>query len=216
MRKHRLLSPRRAVGRLVLSLAAGVIALLLVPSETAWTVRAMVSWDATATALLVQSWAILARSDGARTEQRASDEDPGGAVVFAIAILSSLFSLLAATLVLREVRGHTAGNLWLALSLLSVALSWCVTHTEYTFRYAHLYYRGAVNGGLVFPATERPDDLDFAYYAFTIGMCFQVSDVQITARELRRATLIHALISFVFNTMIVALALNVVSQLLDG
>jgi uncharacterized membrane protein len=176
----------------------------------------MVGWDVTAASLLIQSWAILARSNATTTEQRASDEDPGGAAVFVIALLSSLFSLFAATLVLREARGHAGGNPWLALALLSVVLSWLVTHTEYVFRYAHLYYRGVKNGGLAFPGTERPDDLDFAYYAFTLGMCFQVSDVQITAGNIRRATLIHALISFVFNTMILALALNVVSQLLNG
>lgn len=67
----------------------------------------------------------------------------------------------------------------------------------------------------MFPGTERPDDLDFAYYAFTIGMCFQVSDVQISSREIRRATLIHALISFVFNTTILALTVNIGTQLLN-
>jgi uncharacterized membrane protein len=99
---------------------------------------------------------------------------------------------------------------------LAVALSWVLTHTAYTFRYAHLYYRGAVNGGLVFPGTERPSDVDFAYFAFTLGMCFQVSDVQITSSEIRSACLIHSLISFVFNTTILAVALNVVSRLLAG
>ncbi len=200
----------------MLSTFVGCGAVLIMPSSAAWTVRAMVGWDAMAATWLLQSWAILARSNAERTERRANDEDPGGAAVFLLAVLSSLFSLFAATLVLREVRGHAGGELWLALALLSVALSWALTHTVYAFRYAHLYYRGKVNGGLVFPGTERPDDLDFAYYAFTLGMCFQVSDVQITASKIRRSSLLHALISFLFNTTILALALNLVSQLLDG
>jgi uncharacterized membrane protein len=76
-------------------------------------------------------------------------------------------------------------------------------------RYAHLYYRDDGDlGGLGFPGTEMPCLLDFAYYAFTIGMCFQVSDVTVTQHRMRQATLGHALLSFVFNTAVLALALS--------
>jgi uncharacterized membrane protein len=93
-----------------------------------------------------------------------------------------------------------------------VAVTWGVTHTSYTLRYAHLYYRdrGSGEGGLVFPGDERPCDLDFAYFAFTIGMCFQVSDVTIASRRIRRGALLHALLSFAYNTAIVAFTLNLV------
>ena len=127
-----------------------------------------------------------------------------------------MLSLFAATAVLRMMHGQSCGNFWVVLALVSVALSWTVTHTAYTFRYAHLFYTGDVNGGLDFPGTQTPCDLDFAYYSFTIGMAFQVSDVSITATDIRRATFGHALVSFVFNTTIVALSLNVMFQLLSG
>jgi uncharacterized membrane protein len=80
----------------------------------------------------------------------------------------------------------------------------------YTLRYAHLYYRDGREreGGLAFPGGQHPAYLDFAYYAFTIGMCFQVSDVTITSPALRRTTLFHAVLSFVYNTVILAIALN--------
>ena len=189
---------------------------LVTPASAAWQLRAMVGWDATALTLLCLCWHILRNSDARTTELRAGDQDPGGFAVFVIAVVSSLFSLFAATLVLRLMRGQSCGNFWVVLALVSVVLSWIVTHTAYTFRYAHLYYTGESNGGLAFPGTDRPCDMDFAYYAFTLGMCFQVSDVQITASDIRRATLGHALISFVFNTTIVALSLNVMFQLLSS
>jgi uncharacterized membrane protein len=202
------------VGRFFLSVMVGVVAVLLTPGSPAWQLRAMVGWDATAIALLSLWWRILLASDARTTELRAGDQDPGGRAVFVIAVLSSVFSLFAATNVLRLMRGQSCGNFWVVLALVSVGLSWVVTHTAYAFRYAHLFYTGKVNGGLSFPGTETPCDMDFAYYAFTLGMCFQVSDVQVTDAEIRRTTLAHALVSFVFNTTILALSLNVMFQLL--
>jgi len=212
------LSPQRATGRFFLSAGVGVLALLLTAwlNAPAWQLRAMVGWDATALTLLGLCWQILLRSDARTTALRAGDQDPGGRAVFVIAVASSLFSLFAATLVLRMMRGQSCGNVWVVLALVSVALSWVVTHTAYTLRYAHLFYTGESNGGLTFPGTDTPCDMDFAYYAFTIGMCFQVSDVQITAANIRSATLGHALVSFVFNTTILALSLNVMFQLLSS
>ena len=190
--------------------------MLVTPGSPPWQLRAMVGWDATALMLLGLCWHILRHSDAVTTELRAGDQDPGGRAVFVVAVLSSLFSLFAATMVLRMMRGQSCGSFWVVLALISVALSWLVTHTAYTFRYAHLFYTGDFTGGLAFPGTDRPCDMDFAYYAFTIGMCFQVSDVQVTAPDIRRATLGHALISFIFNTTIVALSLNVMFQLLSS
>lgn len=200
----------------MVSAAVGAVAMLLTTEAPHWTLRAMVGWDAMAVTLLALCWHILLTSDARTTELRAGDHDPGGRVVFTIAVLSSLFSLFAATMVLRLMRGQSCGSLWVVLALLSVALSWLVTHTAYAFRYAHLYYTGTENGGLLFPGSPTPCDMDFAYYSFTLGMCFQVSDVQICAADIRRATLGHALVSFIFNTTILALSLNVMFQLLSG
>lgn len=190
--------------------------MLLTPGSPPLALRSMVGWDATALTLLCLWWHILFHSDARTTELRAGDQDPGMRAVFSIAVLSSVFSLFAATMVLRMMRGQSCASFWVVLALVSVALSWVVTHTAYTFRYAHLYYTGESNGGLCFPGTTTPCDMDFAYYAFTLGMCFQVSDVQVEAPDIRRTTLGHALISFVFNTTIVALSLNVMFQLLSS
>lgn len=210
---HHVLSPRRAVGRFVLSASLALLVLLITPRDLIWGLRSILAWDVFAFSLLLQDWAIVSRSSPQSTELRAGDEDPGRALVFAVAVLGSLFSLFAATFALRRVAEESVSSIWLGLSLGAVGLSWLVTHTSYTLRYAHLYYRGKTNGGLEFPGTKQPDDMDFAYFAFTVGMCFQVSDVQITTSKIRRTCLVHSLIAFIFNTTILALSLNVMSQL---
>jgi uncharacterized membrane protein len=136
--------------------------------------------------------------------------------VFPLAVLSSFFSLFAAVIVLKQIKSLPAEQvpLWTALALAAVVLSWVVTHTVFTLRYAHLYYRkNAKTHCLQFPGNDPPSDIDFAYFAFTIGMCFQVSDVVVTTRRARRAVLLHAVISFVYNTTILALSLNLVTNL---
>jgi uncharacterized membrane protein len=100
----------------------------------------------------------------------------------------------------------------LILCVVTVIVSWCLTHTAFTLRYAHIFYRAGRDeeGGLNFPGKAKPDDLDFAYFAFTIGMCFQVSDVTVTTRTVRRTALAHALLSFAYNTVVLALVVNLI------
>ena len=109
---------------------------------------------------------------------------------------------------------------WTLLTLAAVGLSWVVTHTAYTFRYAHMHYRrsrkhDSSDGGIQFSGTEEPSDIDFAYFSFTIGMCFQVSDVVVTTTRMRREVLLHAVLSFVYNTVILALAVNLAVNLMS-
>lgn len=193
------------------------MAILLTPGSIALHVRAMVGWDASALTFVVLSWTLIARASPEETRQRAAAEDPGRRLVFVIAIASSVFSLFAALKVLAEVRSLKPGQapLWSGLAIAAVVLSWFVTHTSFTLRYAHLYYRRrGTNACVRFEGTEAPCDLDFAYFAFTIGMCFQVSDVVITSGSVRRYVLLHSLVSFAYNTTILALSLNLVTTLL--
>jgi uncharacterized membrane protein len=121
--------------------------------------------------------------------------------------------------VLRNLHREAPREPWLLpLCLVSVIVAWALTHTSYTLRYAHLYYRDDKEGegGLAFAGDRKPDDFDFAYFAYTIGMCFQVSDVAISSPQIRRAVLGHALLSFVYNTVILALALNLFFGFVDA
>jgi uncharacterized membrane protein len=206
--------PRSARGRFVLALVVGGATMFAVPERLSWAIRFVGGWDAGALVLLGLSWWIVLTADAPETRRRAGAEDPGRTTVMASVVVTAAVSLFAATIAMRHAKaleGSLAG-LIVGLCMFAVAASWAVTHTAYTFRYAHLYYRddGAGEGGLTFPGDEPPCDSDFAYFSFVIGMCFQTSDVTITARILRRDVLVHSLLSFLYNTAIVALTLNLV------
>jgi uncharacterized membrane protein len=203
--------PRRALGRLSAAVAIGVVVSVLLSSHP-WQLRALAAWDLGGLVLSTLAWLVIIRSSAAKTARMAAQEDPGRTAVWFLVILASLVSMFAAGYVLRISRTATLDEerTLVALSLLAVALSWMLTHTSYTLRYAHLYYRDDEEGvgGLVFPGKGEPRYFDFAYFAFTIGMCFQVSDVVVEGSQLRATVLGHALLSFVYNTTILALALN--------
>jgi len=210
------LHPHRAIGRLVLGLALGLGTSLALPSRLGWAVRVTAGWDAGALALLAVVWTIILRATPHETRQRASSEDPGHTAVWAIVLGSSAFSLFCATAALREAQ-HLApawSKLLVVLCLVAVASAWALTHASYAFRYAHLYYRDdSAASGIEFPGKQAPDDFDFAYVAYTIGMCFQVSDVLLCGRPVRRTALLQAITSFAYNTTILALVLNLIFDL---
>ena len=110
-------------------------------------------------------------------------------------------------------------NLHVSLVAFTLFVSWLMTHTTFAFRYAHEYYEvddssEGISGGLEFPGEKRPDYLDFMYFSLVLGMTFQVSDVQITSRKFRRVAAVHGLLSFLFNTIILALTVNIAASLL--
>jgi uncharacterized membrane protein len=177
-------------------------------------VASLVGWDVAGAALLGLSWTTIASADAKVTHQRAASEDPGRTLVYVIVVLTSAISLLAATVLVRGARAMSgeARQALIALCLATVALAWIMTHTAFTFRYAHLYYREDAEGvgGVTLPGGEAPAYFDFAYFAFTVGMCFQVSDACVTSHQIRRAVLLHAIISFAYNSVILAFVLNLV------
>jgi uncharacterized membrane protein len=205
-------NPRHALARFGWGAAAGVACGLLASLQHGWAVSVVAGWDAGALTLILLAWRVIWTSDVRRTRQRAASADFGRNAIWALVLLASCFSLFAGIVVLRLARTIEPGGgaLLYALSMVAVVVAWTLTHTSYTLRYAHLYYHDDKEGegGLTFPGDRKPDDLDFAYFSFTIGMCFQVSDVVITSRQIRRAALGHAILSFAYNTVILALALN--------
>lgn len=213
--------PRGAKQRLIYAVLAGFVAWLLAPERYAWLTRTLIGGVTGGSVLLAFAMWIIVRSDEKETRRRAAAQDAGRTLVWLIVLVVCGLSLFAATFVMREAKSYPRGEreLALALTIAGAALSWCLTHAAFTLRYAHLYYREgrAKEGGIEFPKDEddpddacAPDDLDFMYFAFTLGMCFQVSDAQITSRLIRRTALAHAMLSFAFNTGIIALVLNVV------
>jgi len=129
-----------------------------------------------------------------------------------ITALGALASLAAIVFELGASKGNPAG---LALAIVTIVLSWVMVHTAFALHYAHDFYRGKKPGGLQFPSGDahvEADYWDFVYFSFVIGMTAQVSDVGITDRIIRRTATVHGIISFVFNTALLALMVNIAAS----
>jgi uncharacterized membrane protein len=211
---HHVLDPRRAMGRVGLSGVAGLAAYLAFASRLPGPTARLIGWDTAGLTLLALAWSLFTSADAAETRSRAGEEDPGRTLVYVIVVLTSSVSLLAATILSATAHDLETGpkHLLTGLCLFAVVLAWALTHTAFTFRYAHLYYREDAEGvgGILLPGEQPPTYFDFAYFAFTVGMCFQVSDVTVTSSQIRRAVLLHAVISFAYNSVILAFVLNLV------
>jgi uncharacterized membrane protein len=208
--------PPRALARAAISSAVAIAtaAALLVGSRLSWRFAALTAWEAGGLSLLLLAWFTIARCPAEATRTRAAAEDPGRTAIYALVLLTSGSSLLATAALVHRARllsGGT-GDALVGLSVANVAICWALTHTAFTLRYAHLYYRPDEEGvgGVEFPGGARPTYFDFAYLAFTIGMCFQVSDVTVSSPQIRRSVLLHAVLAFVYNTAILAFVLNLV------
>ena len=186
-----------------------------------WAIHLVLAWDAAGLTLLVLTWWRIAHETAIETRRHAAQDDPGRRLVWLIVLLASTISLFAAGFVMRRAHSiapnDSAFSLLVGLCLTAVVSAWGLTHTAYSLRYAHLYYRDDDDGegGLEFPGKIDPDGFDFAYFSFTLGICFQVSDVCVTSRVIRRTVLVHALLSFLYNTVVLALALNLVLGFLN-
>jgi len=211
------LAPYTAGRRLLISAAVGLTlasAIGLGVPSLGWAVHLLAGWDAAGISLLALAWWRIWHETSVETRRHAAAEDPGRRLVWLLVLLASPSSLFAAGFVMRRAHdiapNDSAFNLLFGLCSMAVVSAWALTHTAYSLRYAHLYYRDDDDGegGLEFPGKIDPDGFDFAYFSFTLGMCFQVSDVCITSRAIRRAVLAHALLSFMYNTVVLALALN--------
>jgi uncharacterized membrane protein len=176
-------------------------------------------WDAAALAFLICTWPILLRADAAHTAQLAMREDETRGTAAVLLVGASVASLLGVVLTL-DLAGGQGGPLRVLLigvAVLTVVLSWTVVNTVYTLRYADLHYRSREAGiGFGDPdGQEPPTYRDFAYVAFTIGMCYQVSDTTVRDRRIRGTVLSHAFLSYVFGVVIVAGSVNLIAGLLS-
>jgi uncharacterized membrane protein len=205
--------PHKALLRVLYASVAGALAGFSARDQGR-SVALLVAWNAAGMVLLALSWLVIARSSPGATRRRAAAEDPGRTLVYVLVMVASSVSLVAAVVLSRQAKTlppDVARSMSL-LCLLTVAASWGLLHTSFALRYARLYYRSDREGvgGVDFPGQKEPSYFDFAYFAFTIGMCFQTSDVCVSSAQIRRAVLLHSVISFAYNTAILAFVLNLV------
>ena len=216
---HRLLGRYApTLRRAVTVLAFGLAVTLALISYTPWQLAVVAGWDAAAATFLVSVWQFIARTDGPDTKRLATREDATkslGNVLLVAVCVASLFGVGFALGLAGDQTGALR-KLLIAVAVATVALSWTMVNTIYTLRYADLYY-GSAAGGIAFGyanAATQPTYRDFAYVAFTVGMTYQVSDTALRDRQTRRAVLAHALLAYVFGVVIVAGAVNLISNLL--
>lgn len=210
-RKSRGLARRRVLGSAAAGLAAAAAAWPVVP----WQADLLIGWDTVAAVFMISVWSSVGGKDAAATAELATREDTSRTAADLMLLGASAGSLAAVVLTLLEAGRATgmARALLTVLGLGSVVLSWAIVQTVYTLRYARLYFSPPL-GGIDFNQDPHPRYLDFAYVAFTIGMTYQVSDTNLTSEPMRAAALRHALLSFVFGTVILATTINVVAGLL--
>jgi uncharacterized membrane protein len=207
------LAGRRLAAAVVFGVAVLVVALL---ADSGWTVALSAAWAAAALLTVASTWARLAPMDSEATAAHAQAEDYSRPIADLVVLGASVASLVSVGFALVEARHRTGTGkgLLIALAVAVVALSWLAVHFVFAVRYGDLYYGDPV-GGVDFNEKDRPDYRDFAYFALTIGMTFQVSDTTITDKTLRRQVTRHALLSYLFGAVIVALAINSVASLLQ-
>jgi uncharacterized membrane protein len=206
-----------AVGiRTCIAAIVGLVSGALASDFISWQASILVGWVAAAACNLVWTWQAVAPLDANATRDHANAEDPSRGLAESLVIVAGVALLTAVGLVLiRAGQSHGSTKAYLiTVGVLSVIASWATIHTVFTLRYARTYYRNPI-GGVDFNEDDAPTYLDFAYLSFTIGMTFQVSDTDLSTKPIRRIALGHALLSYLFGAVIVALSINVVAALLS-
>ena len=208
----------RPIHRLAIGFSVALITFLLirhlVNSEL---VLVMILWDVTCIVFLVSAWVVFFTCSPAHIRKIASKEDGSRAFVLIIVLVSSMVSMGIVLALINSDEFTTQQALYIVVTIAGMLLSWIMVHTTFCFHYAYMYYGDdevvpeTHAGGLEFPKEKAPDYLDFAYFAFVIGMTFQVSDVEISSRQIRRQALVHGLLSFALNTFVVALTVNLIA-----
>jgi len=209
-------------GRLIAGTALGALAFLassMVPMRLS--TRLLSCWDLGVATYLALAVHMMAKASIEKIKQRAAVYDEGSLIVLALTTTAALASLVAVLVELSHRPGpqHPYESLDVILGVATISLSWAFMHTIFALRYAHEYYgegRDERMGGMMFPDEDDPDYLDFVYYSLVIAMTAQVSDVQITSAIIRRQTTMHSIVSFFFNVAVFALAINLISNLLQA
>jgi uncharacterized membrane protein len=211
--------------RIVISLVLASVVWLALSHNLQSSTRCIITWDSFAIATLVLAWLTIVTTPPDKLRARAQQQDLSHILIFIFVLVTACAGLFSVGFLFFSKQAFAEpSHFWIHLvaSLIAVICSWMLVHTVFGLRYAHTYYGdpdGPLGpmphaGGLEFPGDREPDYVDFAYFSFVIGMTFQVSDVVITSRDFRKLALVHGMLSFGFNTVILALALNTVSTVL--
>jgi uncharacterized membrane protein len=199
--------------RLFASIAIGLALPWAMPSQWQLAARLLLGFDIGLILYLSMAGIAMSRFDLKLVRQRCADQDEGALFILGLTVLAGAASLAAIVAVLGSAQHQDGGGkgLYFALAACTIVLSWVFIQVIFAFHYAHEFYgegRGR-GGGLAFPNDNRPDYWDFVYFSFVIGMTFQVSDVQVTSKRVRKTVVAHGVVAFFFNVAVLALAVNI-------
>jgi uncharacterized membrane protein len=202
--------------RTFIAMAVGLVVALLLPASLRPITRALIGWDGFIGLYVVLVFTMMLRSNHHHIRRNAARQDDGRFLILVFTALGAFASIAA---ILFELGVAHRGVPELTLATVTIALSWVAVHTSFALHYAHDYYRGSRPGGLQFPSGDQDDHADywdFVYFSFVIGMTAQVSDVGITDKVIRRTATVHGIISFVYNTALVALMVNIAASAISS
>ena len=198
--------------RTFFAIAIGILAYALLPASLRQVTRALLGWDIFVGIYLVLVYVMMFRCGLAYIKRNAVLQDDGKFLILLVAAFGAFASIAA---IVFELGASQHSVHALTLATVTIALSWAAVHTIFALHYAHEFYRGAKPGGLQFPSGdthENADYWDFVYFSFVIGMTAQVSDVGITDKGIRRTATAHGIVSFIYNTALVALMVNIAAS----
>ncbi len=210
-----------SVHKLLISIAIGVIVYFIIDiRHLDGLTHFMISWDVFSLCMIILSWITFGVTKSQQIRELATVQDSSRILIFITVLISTLASFLAVLLLLiSKKKSEDTETLHLAVAIAGMLFAWVLIHTIFAFRYAHIFYgdhkekSNTHAGGLEFPEDKKPDYMDFAYFSFVLGMTFQVSDVQVCSKRLRRLVLLHGILSFIFNTVMIALTINIIAGL---
>jgi uncharacterized membrane protein len=210
----RILRILRARPRLFGAVLVGVILAIALRGMPSLAERLLVSWDVTVLLYLIAAYQLIITGTDKSLRYRAEIEDEGRIGVLVLTVAASLASLGAIVILLVSSHAALRGPWRLGLATLTILLSWAFINTIFAFHYAHEYYgvRAGKTTALKFPNDAAPDYWDFVYFSFVIGMTSQVSDVAVSSKPIRRTVAAHGIITFLFNTALLALMVNIAAS----
>lgn len=210
--------------RLIISVGLAALVLAILPPWLRLPTRILCAWNLGAELFLVLTWWKMFRATPEKTHRYSQHEYEGRLAIFMVIIGVACASVLAIGFLFSDNKKQLSVMLLalhVTLAVMTIIGSWLLVHTIFALQYAHNYYQNVRNSnteeitrGLDFPNNKYPDYWEFLYYSFVIGMTSQVSDVQTTSRQMRRLTLLHGIISFFFNTTILAMSINIIASLI--
>lgn len=207
-------APLQARKRLIGAVAAGVLVAVVLPGPSDWVTRGLVGWNVMVWSYLALVGLMMVQADHHSLRRIAQAQAESATVVLSVVVLAALFSLAGIVVELSAAKGTDASHAWphLAFVLATVSGSWLLVPIEYALAYASTFHRSGDTPGLRFPDADpafEPHYWDFLYFSFTIAVASQTADIAVVTPSMRRLVLLHSVLSFVFNTAILAFTINV-------